>query len=233
MPRLSVIIITKNEAANIGACLDSVAFADERIVVDSGSERRYRRHRARRRRARRVRTRLRRLRPPVQLRAVVSARRMGVFASMPTSGSAPRSLPSCNRRCAKERLMPTNCRGCQLSAAARCVIQAGTPDHVLRLSRRGQSAMDRRSSTSRVRSVTGRPPVLASRSTTVRSSASSRRCCRMDRLFHAGRRHADRQRQAAVASSAASAHGLWTFLRTYILSGGLLRRSPRLSAGSR
>lgn len=37
MPRLSAIIITKNEAANIAECLDSVAFADERIVVDSGS----------------------------------------------------------------------------------------------------------------------------------------------------------------------------------------------------
>ncbi|HET9843235.1 MAG TPA: glycosyltransferase family 2 protein [Gammaproteobacteria bacterium] len=37
MPRLSVIIITKNEAHNIGACLDSVSFADERIVIDSGS----------------------------------------------------------------------------------------------------------------------------------------------------------------------------------------------------
>jgi glycosyltransferase involved in cell wall biosynthesis len=35
--RLSVIVITKNEAANIVACLDSVAFADEFIVVDSGS----------------------------------------------------------------------------------------------------------------------------------------------------------------------------------------------------
>lgn len=34
---LSVIVITKNEAAHIGACLDSVAFADEIIVVDSGS----------------------------------------------------------------------------------------------------------------------------------------------------------------------------------------------------
>src|SRR5690606_5300974 len=34
---LSVIIITKNEEAHIGACLDSVAFADEIIVVDSGS----------------------------------------------------------------------------------------------------------------------------------------------------------------------------------------------------
>jgi glycosyltransferase involved in cell wall biosynthesis len=38
MPRLSAIIITKNEAANIADCLDSVAFADERIVVDSGSD---------------------------------------------------------------------------------------------------------------------------------------------------------------------------------------------------
>lgn len=34
---LSVIIITHNEAHNIGDCLDSVAFADEWIVVDSGS----------------------------------------------------------------------------------------------------------------------------------------------------------------------------------------------------
>ncbi|MEA2905425.1 MAG: hypothetical protein QOI12_2812 [Alphaproteobacteria bacterium] len=37
MPRLSAIIITRNEAANIGACLDALAFCDERIVVDSGS----------------------------------------------------------------------------------------------------------------------------------------------------------------------------------------------------
>lgn len=35
--RLSVIIITRNEAANIEACLRSVAFADEVIVLDSGS----------------------------------------------------------------------------------------------------------------------------------------------------------------------------------------------------
>jgi glycosyltransferase involved in cell wall biosynthesis len=34
---LSAIIITKNEAAKIGACLDSLVFCDERIVVDSGS----------------------------------------------------------------------------------------------------------------------------------------------------------------------------------------------------
>ena len=36
-PLLSVILITKNEAANIEGCLASVAFADEWIVVDSGS----------------------------------------------------------------------------------------------------------------------------------------------------------------------------------------------------
>lgn len=35
---LSAIIITRNEAHNITACLDSVAFCDERIVVDSGSD---------------------------------------------------------------------------------------------------------------------------------------------------------------------------------------------------
>lgn len=37
MAKLSVILITKNEAANIRACLESVAWADEIIVVDSGS----------------------------------------------------------------------------------------------------------------------------------------------------------------------------------------------------
>jgi glycosyltransferase involved in cell wall biosynthesis len=35
--KLSVIIITKNEADNIQACLDSVKFANEWIIVDSGS----------------------------------------------------------------------------------------------------------------------------------------------------------------------------------------------------
>lgn len=38
MPRISAIIIAKNEAANIGDCLDGVAFCDEIVVVDSGSE---------------------------------------------------------------------------------------------------------------------------------------------------------------------------------------------------
>ena len=38
MASLSVIIITKNEAHNIRACLESVAWADEIIVVDSGSQ---------------------------------------------------------------------------------------------------------------------------------------------------------------------------------------------------
>src|SRR5579864_2731534 len=37
LPRLSAIVITKNEAANIGDCLESLAFCDERIVVDCGS----------------------------------------------------------------------------------------------------------------------------------------------------------------------------------------------------
>jgi glycosyltransferase involved in cell wall biosynthesis len=37
MPRLSVILITHNEADNIAACLESVSWADEIVVVDSGS----------------------------------------------------------------------------------------------------------------------------------------------------------------------------------------------------
>lgn len=36
-PRLSVIVITRNEALRLRRCLESVSFADECIVVDSGS----------------------------------------------------------------------------------------------------------------------------------------------------------------------------------------------------
>ena len=37
MPRLSAIVITRNEAGNIAECLDTIAFCDERIVIDCGS----------------------------------------------------------------------------------------------------------------------------------------------------------------------------------------------------
>src|SRR5581483_1587721 len=37
MPRLSVVLITRNEAHNIAACLESVAWADEIVGLDSGS----------------------------------------------------------------------------------------------------------------------------------------------------------------------------------------------------
>ena len=36
-PRLTACIITLNEADRIEACLDSLAFCDEIVVVDSGS----------------------------------------------------------------------------------------------------------------------------------------------------------------------------------------------------
>ena len=37
MPKISAIVITRNEADNIGACLDSLTFCAEKIVVDSDS----------------------------------------------------------------------------------------------------------------------------------------------------------------------------------------------------
>ena len=37
VPPLSAIVITRDEAGNIGDCLESLAFCDERIVVDCGS----------------------------------------------------------------------------------------------------------------------------------------------------------------------------------------------------
>jgi glycosyltransferase involved in cell wall biosynthesis len=38
MPRLSVIVIACNQEANMGPCLESVAWADEIVVVDAGSQ---------------------------------------------------------------------------------------------------------------------------------------------------------------------------------------------------
>jgi glycosyltransferase involved in cell wall biosynthesis len=37
MAKLSVVIVAKNESANIYDCVKSAAFADEILVVDSGS----------------------------------------------------------------------------------------------------------------------------------------------------------------------------------------------------
>ena len=37
MPKLSVTVITRNEEANLGRVLASVAWADDIVVVDSGS----------------------------------------------------------------------------------------------------------------------------------------------------------------------------------------------------
>ena len=37
MPSLSLIVITKNEEASIARCLSSLDFADDIVVVDSGS----------------------------------------------------------------------------------------------------------------------------------------------------------------------------------------------------
>jgi len=36
--KIAAIVLTKNESKNIGACLDTLAFADEKIVVDAGSD---------------------------------------------------------------------------------------------------------------------------------------------------------------------------------------------------
>ena len=37
MPELAVLILTKNEEKNIEACIKSASFADEIVVIDSGS----------------------------------------------------------------------------------------------------------------------------------------------------------------------------------------------------
>ena len=84
-PRLSAIVIAKNEASNIEACLDSLAFCDERIVVDGGSEDGDREASPKEGRARHRRNGVAGLRPAEEFGAVACDAATGCCRSMPTS----------------------------------------------------------------------------------------------------------------------------------------------------
>ena len=138
MSRLSAIIITKNEAANIAACLASVAFCDERIVVDSGSADDTVKIASRQRgaggRASPGRATGRRRTTRCRWRPAT-----GCCRSMPTSGSVQRSLPKSKSAIAAPKTdayeIPrvTSFLGRDMKQAG------GSQDFVLRLFRRGSA----------------------------------------------------------------------------------------------
>ena len=124
---LSVIVIAKDEEASIARTLRSVAFADEIVVVDSGSTRSHRRHRARARREGHRDGGLAGVRPAEESRARSRHRRLGALARcrrVADRRSRPRryGVPSLRTRPTSP---PIGCRAARASADAFCATRAG------------------------------------------------------------------------------------------------------------
>ncbi len=218
MPQLSAIVITRNEAANIGACLDSVAFCDERIVVDCGSTDTTVEI-ARRKGAR------------VEFHAWQGFGPQKNYALSLVTGMWVLSID------ADERVTP------ELAAAIKAAIAAGDadawefprlssfcgrpmrhsgwyPDYVLRLFRRGTARFDdvivheRVICSGTVKRL--HPPLIhhpVARLEDALSRMDRYSTASAERIVAAGRR---------VSFMTGIGHGLYSFLRTYVLRAGFL-----------
>ena len=218
MSRLSVIIITKNEAANIGACLDSVAFADERIVVDGDSD---------------------------DATAQIAAEKGARVVSRRFDGFGPQKKFALTLAQgewvlaidADERVSAALARAIEIaigqagadayeiprlsSFCGRQMRHSGwSPDHVLRLFRRGRARFTDDIVHERVvcDGVVARlaEPLLHAPVIRLEDALS-----RVDRYSTAGAEIL-RANGKRVTFLSGIAHGLWTFLRTYILRAGFL-----------
>lgn len=219
MPHLSAIIIAKNEAANIAACLDSLAFCDERVVVDNGSS--------------------------DDTMKIAQAKGAQVTAAPDWPGFGPqKNLALAQAKGdwvlsidADERVSPA------LAAEIRQAIADGRadgyemprrsifcgrwmqfsgwyPDYVLRLFRRGKARFSDSAVHERIicegRVARLREPLLHYPVARLEDSLS-----RMNRYSSAG---ADMLLESGCRVSFMSGilHGLWTFLRTYFFRAGFL-----------
>lgn len=218
VPAISAIIITGNEAANIEACLDSVAFCDERIVLDCGSTD-----------------------ATVALAAAKGAR----VVTEPWRGFGPQKNAALALATgdwvlsidADERVSPALARaiaeavaagsadGYELSRlssfAGRPMRHSGWyPDHVLRLFRRGRARFSDDAVHERV--ICDGP--VARLSGDLLHAPVHRledALARMDRYSTAGAQMlADNGRRVSFATGIL--RGAWAFLRTYVLRAGFL-----------
>jgi glycosyltransferase involved in cell wall biosynthesis len=216
--RLSAIIITKNEGRNIGPCLDTLAFCDERIVVDCGSGddtvERARTHGAR-----------------VEHHAFDGFGAQKNFALSLATGEWVLSLDADERvsqALAAEiaaAIAEGRADGYEMprssSFLGRMMRHSGWyPDYVLRLFRRGRARFsddivhERVLCDGRVQRL--KEPLLHYPVDRIEDALS-----RMDRYSSAGaEKLVASGRRVTFASG--FLHGFWTFLRTYILRAGFL-----------
>lgn len=217
---LSVIVITRNEAQHIDACLASVAFADEWVVVDSGST--------------------------DGTRELAAARGARVIATDDWPGFGPqknRALDAAQGDWvlsldADERITP------ELGAQIRATMAAGGgpaaytvsrlsafcgvwirhgdwyPDHVLRLFRRGQA----RFTDDLVHEhVAASGPVGHLDGHLLHDSMPSLESCLDKMNRYSSGRALDRHRAGRSGGlGTALAHGVWAFLRSYVVRRGFL-----------
>jgi glycosyltransferase involved in cell wall biosynthesis len=218
MPRLSAIIIALNEAGNIAACLDTVSFCDERIVVDGGS---------------------------TDATGQIAERKGARVVSHPFEGFGPQKGFALSLATgdwvlsidADERVsaaLAQEIRGAIAAGVAdayelprrssfcgRLMDHSGwAPDYVLRLFRRGKAYFSAdlvhervvcNGMTARLKEPLMHDPVLR-----LEDALS-----RMDRYSTAGAEQLLATGNSVSFMSGIS-HGLWTFIRTYVMRAGFL-----------
>lgn len=216
---LSAIIIAKNEAGNIADCLDSLAFCDERVVVDGGSDDDT---------VRLAESKGARVVPLPGWRGFGAQKN---FALSLARGEWVLSLDADERASAalaaeiKRSIADGGADGYEMprrsSFCGRDMHHSGWyPDYVLRLFRRGKARFSDDAVHERVvcdGPVSRLAEPLLHRPVTRLEDALSR----MDRYSTAG---ADMLVASGrrVSFMTGIFHGLWTFLRTYILRAGFL-----------
>lgn len=217
---LSVIVITHNEAHHIDACLASVAFADEWVVVDSGST--------------------------DGTRQIAEARGAKVVTATDWPGFGPQKNRALDAATgdwvfsidADERVSPELARQIQAAMAAedgrssytvsRLSRFCGTwmrhgdwyPDHVLRLFRRSQG----RFTDDRVHEhVSVRGPIGHLDAHLLHDSMPSLESCLDKMNRYSSGRALDRHAAGHSGSlGKALGHGVWAFLRSYVFKRGFL-----------
>ena len=218
MPRISIIIISKNEAANIGVCLDSVAFADEHIVVDSNSD--------------------------DDTAAIAAAKGARVVARAFDNFGAQKNFALSLAQCdwvlsldADEQITPalkeeiihamasSDIDGYEIprqsSFCGRPIRRGGwSPDRVLRLFRRGKARFTDDIVHERI-VCDGKVARLSEPMLHSPVAGLEDALLRMDRYSTAGAAMLNAKgRRISFASGIG--HGLWTFLRMYVFGGGFL-----------
>ncbi|RZU03037.1 glycosyltransferase family 2 protein [Rivibacter subsaxonicus] len=218
--RLSVVLITKNEARHIEACLASVGFADEWIVVDSGSSDGTQ-ELARRAGARVIETSDWPGFGPQKNRALAAASGDWVFSIDADERASP-ELAASIRAAMAAAAGPASYKVSRLSSFCGEWIRHGDwyPDDVLRLFRRGSA---RFSDDLVHEQVLADGPVGRLDGELLHESQPSLESC-LDKLnrYTSGRALQLHRAGRSGSLSKAIAHGLWAFLRSYVFKRGFL-----------